>query len=229
MPSKPYDCFKYLYLHGFASGKGSSKGVLLNKFFNEQDRKVEILLPDLNIPSFEQLSVTAIVQHLKKEILSSPQQYRLVGSSLGGLIAATLAFELRESSKVQSLILLCPAFDASNRWRAKLTDSELNQWQLQGSKPYYHFSDKCERLLHYEFYEDLVKQIQYPLLEVPLTIVHGSNDDIVPIDISRAYIEMLQENVSNNELIEVNDDHHLMQAESIEVIKSVIKKRWFNV
>lgn len=159
MPSKSYDCFKYIYLHGFASGKGSSKGVLLNQFFNEQERKVELLLPDLNIPSFEQLSVTAIVQHLKKEILSSKQQYRLIGSSLGGLVAAILAAELRESSKVQSMILLCPAFDAVSRWRARLTDSELNQWQLQGSIPYYHFSNKCEQLLHYGFYEDLLKQI----------------------------------------------------------------------
>lgn len=227
MPSKSYDCYKYVYLHGFASGKGSSKGQLLNQFFNEQVY-VELELPDLNIPSFEKLSVTEIVQHLKEEMHSNTQQYRVIGSSLGGLVAATLASELKDSSKIQSLILLCPALDASNRWKAKLTESELEQWQLQGTKKYYNFTTKSERDLHYGFYEDLLKQVQYPLLNVPITIVHGINDDVVPINISRTYIDLLQQNGSNNELIEVNDDHLLMKAESIDIIKSVVKKQWFN-
>lgn len=229
MPSTSYDCYKYLYLHGFASGTGSSKGLLLKNFFKEQaGNNVELHLPDLNIPSFEQLSVTKIVQHLKNEILGSTHQYRLIGSSLGGLIAAMLASELEKSSKIQSVILLCPALDASNRWKAKMNDDELNQWQLQGSKTFYHFGTKSEQHLHYGFYEDLVKHEPYPLVNVPLTIVHGINDDVVPINISRTYIELLQRNCYDNELIEVNDDHLLVKADSIEVIKSVIKKRWFN-
>lgn len=178
---------------------------------------------------FEQLNVSEIVKHLKDEILSSTQQYRLIGSSLGGLIAATLAYELKECSKIQSLILLCPAIDAANRWKAKFTDTELSKWQSEGSRKYYHFGTKSERDLHYGFYEDLLKQVQYPLVNVPVTIVHGINDDIVPIDISRNYVEILSKYGAKNELIEVNDDHLLMKAESIEVIKTVIKKRWFNV
>lgn len=228
MQSNSYDRYKYIYLHGFASGKGSSKELLLSQFFNEQVGNVELHLPDLNIPSFEKLSVTEIVQHLKNEILSNTQQYRLIGSSLGGLVAATLASELKESSKIRSLILLCPALDASNRWKAKLTESELKQWQLQGTKKYYNFSTNSEQYLHYGFYEDLLKQVQYPVVNVPLTIVHGINDDVVPVNISRTYIELLQTNGSNNELIEVDDDHLLMKAESIDVIKSVVKKQWFN-
>ncbi|KAG4073482.1 hypothetical protein HA402_000706 [Bradysia odoriphaga] len=228
MTSNSYNCYKYLYLHGFASGSGSSKGLLLNKFFKEQLQNVELHLPDLNIPSFEKLSVSEIVKHLKSEMLNTTQQYRLIGSSLGGLVAATLASEFKECSKIQSLILLCPALDASNRWKAKMTESDLNQWQLDGSKKYYHFSTKTEQQLHYGFYEDLMKQVQYPLIDVPITIVHGTTDDIVPINTSRTYIQLLQKNGWNNELIEVNDDHLLMKTESIDVIKNVIRKRWFN-
>lgn len=228
MTSTPYNCYKYLYLHGFASGSGSSKGVLLNKFFKEQLQNVELHLPDLNIPSFEKLSVTEIVKHLKNEMLNNTQQYRLIGSSLGGLIAATLASELRECSKIQSLILLCPALDASNRWKAKMSDSDLTQWRLDGSRKYYHFGTKSDHELHYGFYEDLMKQVQYPLVDVPVTIVHGINDDIVPINISRAYIELLQKNGWNNELIEVSDDHLLVKTDSIDIIKNVIKERWFS-
>lgn len=220
--------YKYLYLHGFASGSGSSKGLLLNKFFKEQLQNVDLHLPDLNIPSFEKLSITEIVKHLKNEMLSNTQQYRLIGSSLGGLIAATLASELKDSSKIESLFLLCPALDASNRWRAKMTEADLNQWRSDGSRKYYHFSAKSEKQLHYGFYEDLTKQVQYPLVDVPLVLVHGINDDIVPIGISHTYIELLQKNGRSNELIEVNDDHLLMKAESIDVIKNVIRKRWFN-
>lgn len=228
MSANSYNCYKYLYLHGFASGKESGKGLLLKNFFEEQGGNVELQLPDLNIPSFEQLSVTQIVKHLKNEILGSTHRYRLIGSSLGGLIAATLAAELEKSSKIHSLILLCPALDASNRWKAKMTDDELHQWQLQGSKKFYHFGTKSEQHLHYGFYEDLVKYEPYPLVHVLLTIVHGINDDVVPVNNSRTYIELLQRSGYDNELIEVNDDHLLVKADSIEVIKSVIKKRWFN-
>ncbi|XP_037046951.1 uncharacterized protein LOC119081821 [Bradysia coprophila] len=210
MTSNSYNCYKYLYLHGFASGSGSSKGLLLNKFFKEQLQNVELHLPDLNIPSFEKLSVSEIVKHLKSEMLNNTQQYRLIGSSLGGLVAATLASEFKDCSKIQSLILLCPALDASNRWKAKMADT------------------KTEQQLHYGFYEDLMKQVQYPLVDVPLTIVHGTNDDIVPINVSRTYIELLQQNGWNNEMIEVNDDHLLMKTDSIDVIKNVISKQWFN-
>lgn len=225
----PNNCYKYMYLHGFASSKGSSKGVLLNKFFSEQaHQNAELQLPDLNIPSFEQLSVTEIVKHLKNEILSSTQQYRLIGSSLGGLVAATLASELKESSKIESLILLCPALDASNRWKAKMTETDLNQWKTEGSRKFYHFGTKSEHQLHYGFFDDLLKQEQFPLVHVPTTIIHGTDDDIVPIDVSHIYIERLREAGTDNELIEVKDDHLLMRSETIDVIKNVITNRWFN-
>lgn len=220
--------YKYVYLHGFASGKNSGKGLLLKKFFAEQPEKIELHLPDLNIPSFEKLSVTAIVEHLKNKILNDNQQYRLIGSSLGGLIAATLASELKGSSKIQSLILLCPALDASNRWKAKMTDSELNEWKLQGNRNYYNYNTNSEQPLHYEFYEDLIKQVQNPIVDVPLTIVHGINDDIVPISISRTYVELLQKKGLENELIEVDDGHSLMKPESTEVIGKVIRKMWLD-
>lgn len=228
MSSNSSSSYKYIYLHGFASGERSGKGLLLKNFFAEHPANVELHIPDLNIPSFEKLSVTAIVQHMKNEILSSKQQCRLIGSSLGGFIAASLAFELKEFSKIQSLILLCPALDASNRWKAKITDSELQQWKLQKTRNYYHFNTNSEQPLHYGFYEDLTKQVQYPKVDVPITIVHGINDDVVPIGISRTYIELLHKNGSNNELIEVNDDHRLMNVESTETIKNVIKKRWLD-
>lgn len=228
MSSISPNCYKYIYLHGFASGKNSAKGLLLKNFFAEQPDKIELHLPDLNIPSFEKLSVTAIVQHLKNKIINDTQQYRIIGSSLGGLIASTLALELKGSSRIQSLILLCPALDASNRWKAKMTESELNQWKLQGNRNYYNFNTNSEQTLHYEFYEDLIKQVQYPLVDVPLTIVHGTNDDVVPISISRTYIELLKKKGLNNELIEVDDGHSLMKAESTEVIGNVIRKLWLD-
>lgn len=228
MSSISPNCYKYIYLHGFASGKKSGKGLLLKKFFAEQPEKIELHLPDLNIPSFEKLSVTAIIQHLKTKILNDNQPYRLIGSSLGGLVAASLASELKGSSKIQSLILLCPALDASNRWKAKMTDSELSQWKLQGNRNYFNYNTNSEQPLHYEFYEDLLKQVHYPIVDVPLTIVHGINDDVVPIGISRTYMQLLQKNGLKNELIEVDDGHSLMKSESTEVIGNVIRKFWLD-
>jgi len=164
-------------------------------------------------------------------------QYRLIGSSLGGYIAALLYQQQQLSShtnnnkhnnNIDSLILLCPAFDASNRWNNRMTTDEILQWKQQGTKSYYNYNTQSNELLNYTFYDDLLKYTAFPIVQCPVTIIHGKHDDVVPIDSSRHYNELLKQNNNNNvKLIEVDDDHSLMKPKTIDIIKHTIDEMWF--
>ena len=54
--------YRYAYLHGFASNARSKKGLALQERFARTG--VELWLPDLNRPSFAQLSHRAMLAHL---------------------------------------------------------------------------------------------------------------------------------------------------------------------
>lgn len=217
----------YSYLHGFASGPKSGKAVLLQQYLASCSPPRHLQIPDLNIPSFQQLCVSAILDDLTYSLSQSTQPHRLIGSSLGGYIAVSLARTLQDANAVDSLLLLCPALDAAKRWSSRMSESDLAEWKKQGSKSYYNFNSASQQPLHYEFYSDLQQQPAYPIVHCPVTIIHGSNDDVVPIDISRQYIKLLQEAGNTKvQLIEVEDDHSLMKNETIEIIKDTISKQW---
>lgn len=75
---------KVAYLHGFASSAKSIKGEALRKKLGDV-----VALPDLNRPSFEDITVTAALEAMDQlhEECGRPR-WKLVGSSMGGHIAA---------------------------------------------------------------------------------------------------------------------------------------------
>ena len=103
-----------LYLHGFASGPGSAKGVAMADALSARGIAVERL--DLRVPSLERLRVSVAIDHVVATIGASPT-VALIGSSLGGLIAARVA---ERAPAVRALILLAPAFRMAERWAARL-------------------------------------------------------------------------------------------------------------
>jgi predicted esterase YcpF (UPF0227 family) len=60
---------RYAYLHGFASSPLSTKGVQLNRWF-QNELNISLDLPDLNIPSFRQQSLSNMVNHIEQNIIS---------------------------------------------------------------------------------------------------------------------------------------------------------------
>ena len=80
---------KILYLHGFASGPGSKKGVAVAQRFAARGVEVERL--DLRIPSIERLSLGAMIARTRAAIGGERDRAVLIGSSLGGLTAARVA------------------------------------------------------------------------------------------------------------------------------------------
>lgn len=62
---------RYAYIHGFASSPLSTKGVQLSQWL-QKDFNIALELPDLNIPSFRQQSVSRMIDHIEKKIIRKP-------------------------------------------------------------------------------------------------------------------------------------------------------------
>ena len=86
------------YIHGYLSEPNSTKGTLLKEKLNVKPIKYRNCLP-------QELIISDCVERIKKEIQNDTKAV-LIGSSLGGLLAAKTALE---SKNVKTLILLNPA------------------------------------------------------------------------------------------------------------------------
>lgn len=189
----------YLYLHGFASGPTSSKGLDLHKRF--QDCQQNLLLPDLNQDDFTHLTLSRQIEYVTGLLADHPAT--LIGSSLGGLVAAWVA---EKNSQVERLVLLAPAFSFLTHWLARLGSDTLQRWEAESYLPVYHYSQQNTLPLHYDFLRDAQRYADEKLQRnVPTLILHGLNDEIVPIQASREYAARR----SWVQVIELDSDHGL--------------------
>jgi pimeloyl-ACP methyl ester carboxylesterase len=193
------DAHTYLYLHGFASGPTSSKGLDLQKRFRACQQ--ELLLPDLNQGDFTHLTLTRQIQYVNELLDDHPAT--LIGSSLGGLVAAWVA---EKNPRVERLILLAPAFCFLTHWLERLGADQVQRWQEETYLSVYHYGQQTSLPLHYHFLQDAQcypdERLQRP---IPTLILHGFKDEIVPIQVSREYAA----NRPWVELIELDSDHGL--------------------
>lgn len=196
---------KRAYLHGFASGPLAKKGQALKAAFAA--RGESLLTPDLNAPSFAELSMGAMLERLDAldRAEGDEEGWAFVGSSLGGWLAA--AWAERHPDRVRRLLLLCPAFDVPARWPDIMPPGAMERWAREGT---FMLLDGAGvlRPLHYGFYEEARGLPTHPDVPCEMKIVHGTADDRVPIASSRAYAAAHP----NVELIEVDDGHDLLAS-----------------
>lgn len=197
------------YLHGFASGPLSKKGVLLAERL--RSRGVELRLPDLNRPSFSRLTVTGALEAVDELVGSAEAsggvegRWRFVGSSFGGYVAARWA-ELHPE-RVARLLLLCPGFDLLTRWPEILGREVFERWERDGVIP---LADGAGRMtpVHWGFIEDARRHPPFPDVPCPTRLVHGTRDEVVPVETSRRYAA----GRPHVTLREVDDDHGLLAS-----------------
>ncbi len=194
---------RYAYLHGFASSPLATKGQHLRRVL--ADRGLVLELPDLNQPTFATLSHDAClgsIDAMDRPAKREGDRWCFVGSSFGGWLAARWA-ELHPA-RVEKLVLLCPGFDLVSRWPVLLGPEEHAKWGLDGSYP---MKDGAGNVVavHYGFYVEALRQPRWPEVPCPTLILHGTRDEVVPIDGSRKYAAE-REHV---DLIELDDTHDL--------------------
>jgi uncharacterized protein len=193
---------RHLYLHGFASGPSSYKGVQFAAHFERRGIALERL--NLRVPSFEHLRLSAMIATVQGA-LGDGDTGIVFGSSLGGLTAARVA---ERDPRVTKLVLMAPAFQLVARWREML-GAELEAWRTSGWREVMDFTTKQPARVDFGFVEDAEAiDVGYPDVRVPTLIVHGIHDDTVPVAHSRRFAEAR----SNVTLVEVDDGHELIAS-----------------
>lgn len=191
----------YIYLHGFASGPGSTKAIYIREQFAKIG--IELQVPDLNQDDFTHLTVSRQIAQVVDLFPKDGAPVTLIGSSLGGWVSTIIA---QDYPQVAKLVLLAPAFDFLNHWLPKIGDRQLNTWQNTYYLPIYHHALKNLSPLHYNF---VVDARRYPLAQIdrvlPTIIIHGINDDVIPISASRDF----RNDRHWVELLEWESDHQL--------------------
>ena len=195
---------RFIYLHGFASGPRSKKAAFFRERFAELGIGLEV--PDLVEGDFRGLTITGQLRVIER--VSRGEPVTLIGSSLGGYLAALYAARHPE---VARLVLMAPAFCFLQRWREVLGAAVLEKWRLSGALDVFHYSEGRTVPLGYQLIEDASAYEDYPEVARPTLIFHGKNDTTVPVEYSEEFARRHPEAKllvmkSDHELVNVLDD-----------------------
>ncbi len=190
---------KVIYLHGFASSPQSSKAQFFAARFGEAG--VECVIPALDGGDFANLTITAQLELIERE--AGGETVRLIGSSLGGYLAALYASLHPQAT--DRVVLLAPAFCFGSYYPQDLGPAILEAWMRTGVRRIPHYGYHEERDLNYGFIEDAVRYPDYPDFTAPALIMHGRNDEVVPVRVSETFAAVH----SNARLLVLDSDHQL--------------------
>jgi pimeloyl-ACP methyl ester carboxylesterase len=194
-----------LYLHGFASGPGSTKGVALGARFaalRVPFHRVDLTPGELG---FERSTPLTMLAEAERALDAAPGTRVLMGSSLGGYLAAALAARRPD---VERLVLLAPAFRLFERWRARLRPEELARWRAEGAKVHHHATGRTRRI-GWGFLEDAARLPAWPDLRQPALCLAGRRDDVVPLEDVARFVALAP---ATRALVELDDGHDLVAS-----------------
>jgi hypothetical protein len=201
------------YLHGFASSPQSTKARDFAQRFAAHGLTLHV--PDLNVPDFEHLTLTAMLSKVAQEVRAlSDDEVFLIGSSMGGAVALHFAarYGHAEAQRVRRLFLMAPAFDfAANRWR-DLGEQGMAEWRMRGWFSFFNYAAGGLKQVHYGLYEDLQQFDSFSLkLDLPIMIYHGKRDESVEVEQSIRFAQAHP----NVQLYVVDSDHQLLDQTDI--------------
>ncbi len=184
---------RVLFAHGFEGSPDGGKPTYMRE---ELGWEVVAPLMSTNGWNIEQ-ETSVLLEHIDSD------EFDLVcGSSMGGLAAAN-ASKLRPDSKF-GLLLIAPAFGLEEMWHERLDANEMKQWKASDAYLYQGF--ELEVNLGWDFMQTAT-QMSWPELNHPTVILHGTQDDVVPIEYSRRIAECDSNVIAMMEI----DDGHRMQ------------------
>ena len=198
-----------IYLHGLGSGPRSQKGVLVTEYFTS--RGYEVSLPTISVPSLAELSPKAAINVVVREIRAQRgRDLILMGSSFGAFVAIHAINSLTpdEQAHVVRVVLLAPALNPWDPKSGLLTPERERAWREVGQAPVLDIETGREVPVHYQFVEELrVLDSRSVRLSMPVLIIHGTEDEVVPVSQSQEFASS-REGVS---LQLVPDTHQLLK------------------
>jgi pimeloyl-ACP methyl ester carboxylesterase len=179
-----------LYLHGFASGPLTTKGARLRERL--AGRCASYSIPDLEQGDFTGLTVDLLLARAAAAIAALPADGRgvlLVGSSLGGYLAALLAAR-GLAPRLRALVLIAPAFGFTTTMAARLGPQALALWERHGALPFWHHGQERELPLGWAFHQSCLALPELPgEAGVPAAVIHGRQDATVDHRFSLRYAQ----------------------------------------
>ena len=202
-----------IYLHGFSSSPGGNKGAFSRRWAEAQG--VVFHAPDLNLPSFETLTLTAQVEAVEALLRLLPEPPVLVGSSLGGFIATAVA---HRGAPIRAMILLAPAIHFARR---RMSSPDWAGYRERGEMQVLHHGLGRPVRLGPELLGDFQNWLDDDTwrIQVPTVILHGQQDEAVPLGESEAYQGRNPQAV----LHVLEDDHALLAPASLEALKAALE------
>ena len=193
-----------LYLHGFASGPGSAKARALAERFARLGVTLEV--PDLTPgdDGFERSTPSSMLAVAEARLASAPGPHAIIGSSLGGWLAALAA---PRHPSVERLVLLAPAFRLHERWGSRLTPLQLDGWRRDGLEVF-HFASGRHRRIGFQFLEDAARWPAFPRVAVPTLCLAGRRDETVPIEDVERFVAL----TPTARLVALDDGHELLAS-----------------
>ena len=198
---------KILFAHGLEGSPNGSKPTWMNESLGW-----EIICPEMSNNGWTIADQTEVIANA---ITENEDVDIVMGSSYGGLAIANASE--RFAKRDLRLVLLAPAFGLAENFRSIAGEQGLIKWENTGSRQYFHHGFGHEVEFGWDFITS-ADEMSWPNLHHPTIILHGSQDDIVPIESSRKVSE------SNElvEIIEVEDGHRL--ADSLHFIALAVQR-----
>ena len=205
----------WIHLHGFGTDITGGKIQFTRSHFS-RTKVYSFFAMDMD---YERHTTTEVLDVLEALIVGFSKRFReitLCGSSHGGYVAVNY-LRFRELGNLKRVLLLAPSFETLGLIVRTLGEDEVRGW-LRGKEPLRLVEEGREIEVREDFAVDII-QNGYEVIEgervnfpedppVDITIVHGTKDEIVPIERSRLFVSR----VKVKRYIEVGDDHQLSET-----------------
>lgn len=182
-----------VYLYGFASGPQSNKAQFFKEKFSSLGVHFDIFDYVPNEESFSNLKTSSLLKNLHSylKLNYANEEIILFGSSFGAFLSVW--YVTKHPERIKKLILIAPGLRFSASFISETHGINSSFWKKQGSINIFHYRYNREIPLNCTFYEDLVENPppDFDKLEIPIPILilHGNSDNVVPIAWSKQFID----------------------------------------